>query len=231
MLAKFRYLKYYSNVLYQNWKNIKNSYAQHGEDKLVEQLLPRRVHSFIDIGANDGVLFSNTYKFAKLGAIGLCIEPSRSSFFKLKLNHLFHCKIKCIRIGISDQVGTMFLNEDGYENVLSKFSKSYNSNSYPVETTTLDELIQRFPIFNEVDLVSIDVEGLEDNVLKGAGDSLMKAKIIIIETDKSNLEEIINHHSLRNHYSAYFNNINLILLNMNYTFNDPVKIPIGFHVC
>ena len=83
MIKKLRYLKYYAKVLLTNWTVNKDSYAQHGEDKLVEQLLPNGVNSFIDIGANDGVLFSNTYKFAKNGARGLCLEPSRSSYNKL----------------------------------------------------------------------------------------------------------------------------------------------------
>ena len=66
MHKKLKYIKYYAKVLLNNWTVKKDSYAQHGEDKLVEQLLPNGVHSFIDIGANDGVLFSNTYKFAKM---------------------------------------------------------------------------------------------------------------------------------------------------------------------
>ena len=65
MIQKLRYLKYYTKVLLNNWTVNKDSYAQHGEDKLIELLLPEGVNTFIDIGANDGVLFSNTYKFAK----------------------------------------------------------------------------------------------------------------------------------------------------------------------
>ena len=86
MIKKLRYLKYYANVMLNNWTIKKDSYAQHGEDKLVELLLPEGVKTFIDIGANDGVLFSNTYKVAKNGAQGLCVEPSRNSFRKVKLD-------------------------------------------------------------------------------------------------------------------------------------------------
>ena len=74
MIKKLRYLKYYAKVLLNNWTASKDSYAQHGEDKLVELLLPKGVHSFIDIGANDGVLFLNTYKFAKNGAQGCALN-------------------------------------------------------------------------------------------------------------------------------------------------------------
>ena len=88
MLQKLTYLKYFIGLLCNNWKQSKDSYAQHGEDKLIENLLPKRVSSFLDIGANDGVLFSNTYKFAKGGA-SICIEPSRSSYLKLKIESYF----------------------------------------------------------------------------------------------------------------------------------------------
>ena len=93
MIKKLKYLKYYSNIVFKNWKQNEATYSQHGEDNLVESILPGGVSSFIDIGANDGVLFSNTFKFAKGGAYGLCVEPSLSSFRKLKLNHIFHPKL------------------------------------------------------------------------------------------------------------------------------------------
>ena len=54
MIKKLKYIKYYAKVLLDNWTVKKDSYAQHGEDKLIEHLLPKGVFSFIDIGANDG---------------------------------------------------------------------------------------------------------------------------------------------------------------------------------
>ena len=114
MIQKLKYAKYYAKVLLNNWTVSKNSYAQHGEDRLVELLLPNGVNSFIDIGANDGVLFSNTYKFAKNGAQGLCVEPSKNSYKKLRLNHLFHRNITCINTAISNTNGKIYLCELGY---------------------------------------------------------------------------------------------------------------------
>ena len=110
MFKKLRYIKYYTKVLLDNWTVNKNSYAQHGEDNLIELLLPSGVSSFIDIGANDGVLFSNTYKFAKKGALGLCVEPSKSSF--ISLDYLFHPAIQCVHSAISDRNGLLFLKEE-----------------------------------------------------------------------------------------------------------------------
>jgi len=66
MFIKFRYLRYYAKYLLDNRSVNKDPYAQHGKDKLVEILLPKGITLFIDIGANDEALFSNTYKFAKM---------------------------------------------------------------------------------------------------------------------------------------------------------------------
>ena len=67
--TSLKYSKYYLSLLLEHWFASKTSYSQHGEDSLVESIMASdKLHSFIDIGANDGVLFSNTYKFAKFGA-------------------------------------------------------------------------------------------------------------------------------------------------------------------
>ena len=167
MIKKLRYLKYYAKVLLTNWTVNKDSYAQHGEDKLVEQLLPNGIKSFIDIGANDGVLFSNTYKFAKQGAKGICIEPAKSSFRKIKLNHLFHPRVKCLNTAVSDKSGHIYLREDGYEQTLSSVYYKNVPQSHKVSKTSFDDILRRYPNFIEIDLLSIDVEGHEKEVLKG----------------------------------------------------------------
>jgi len=60
MFQKLRYLKYYTKKLFRNWFTVEKSYSQHGEDLLIRSIIPDGVSSFIDIGANDGVLFSNS---------------------------------------------------------------------------------------------------------------------------------------------------------------------------
>ena len=231
MLQKLKYLKYFIGLLCNNWKQSKDSYSQHGEDKLIENLLPKRVSSFLDIGANDGVLFSNTYKFAKGGASGICIEPSRSSYLKLKLNHIFNFQVKCLQLAISHKKEVMFLKEEGYENVLSFISQNRTNDSYPVKTTSLADLLTRFPQFSSPDLVLFDVEGFEEKVIQGAGDSLLTSKIIILEVDKSNLANLICLPTLRNHYPAYSNGINLFLLNKKERYKKLNPLPKGFFAC
>lgn len=226
---KLSYAKYYAGILFRNWTDKKESYAQHGEDLLVEQLLGR-IKSFIDIGANDGVLFSNTFKFAKKGARGLCVEPSHKSFRKLKLNHLFHRKVRCIHSAASSQSGYLYLKEDGYESTLSQVHSDASLDSAKVRAFTLDELIRKHSSFNKVDLLSIDVEGHEESVLRGT-QKPMQAKIIILESDKSDLESLRRLPALKEHRPVFTNGVNLIFSWKKSDLKTPKNLPSGFNPC
>ena len=218
-------------VLWENWTQTKNSYAQHEEDRLIELLLPRGVNSFIDIGANDGVLFSNSFKFAKKGANGLCIEPSRNSFRKLRLNHLFHPKVKCIQSAVSNTNSHIFLNEDGYESTLSYVSKSKKNNSYSVRCQTFDKILEKYPEFLEVDLLTVDVEGHEREVFDALTNDQFKAKVIILESDKTQIEELLKSNSLKIYRPEFINGVNTVLINKYTKINEIETLPIGFKTC
>ena len=228
MLAKIKYFKYYSKLLLNNWIQEKDTYAQHGEDKIIDLLIPEGVKSFIDIGANDGVLFSNTFKFAKRGAFGICIEPAKSSFIKLYLNHLFHKKVKSINRAISSASGFLEFDELGYENVLSKVVDEKKKSSIKKKCITLDEIFHDHSSFKSPDLISIDVEGHEKEVLQGGINCLNQSKIIIIEVDKLNLDSICHFPALKNHTPKFSNRLNTIFLNNKVNFPEIKELVPGF---
>jgi FkbM family methyltransferase len=228
MLGKVKYFKYYSKLLLNNWIQEKDTYAQHGEDKIIDLLIPKGVKSFIDIGANDGVLFSNTYKFARRGAFGICIEPSKSSFIKLYLNHLFHKQVICINRAISSTSGFLEFDELGYENVLSKVVEEKKQSTIRKKCNTLDEIFKDHSNFKCPDLISIDVEGHEKEVLQGGINCLHQSKIIIIEVDKLNMDSICHLPALENHTPKFSNSLNTIFLNKNINFPKIKELVPGF---
>ena len=228
MLNRIKYFKYYSKLLIQNWRETKSTYSQHGEDLLIELLLPKGVSTFIDIGANDGVLFSNSFKFAKQGAQGICIEPSKDSYRKLKLNHLFHRKVECIQAAISDTNGFLFLQEQGYEATLSEVSKERTENAYKVSCFTLDRILNLHPKFLKVDLLTVDVEGHEEEVFRGLSKIDFIAKLIILESDKTQIDNLLSIPSLRKYRATYTNGLNTILSHESQTLPIDKKLPVGF---
>jgi FkbM family methyltransferase len=60
------------------------SYSQNDEEAVVLRLLGERpARRFLDIGAHDGVTFSNTRRLAEIGWGGTLVEPSPIAFAKL----------------------------------------------------------------------------------------------------------------------------------------------------
>lgn len=211
MLEHLKYWKYFCKILLQNWTNTRKSYSQHGEDNTISALSPLPIKSFIDVGANDGVLFSNTFKFAKEGARGLCIEPSSKAFKKLCLNHLFHPKVKCLKAAVSNSTDILYLKEEGYEETLSSVSIKPSIGYKKIISYKFDYLLNRYPKFKNVDLLSVDVEGHELEVFQGLRDKSFLSKFIIIESDKIILDKLLNLECLSEYEVIGSNGLNTFL--------------------
>lgn len=63
------------------------SYTQNEEEKHILNYFNGKVGTFLDIGANDGVTFSNTCALTRLSWRGCFVEPSPTAFTKLKENY------------------------------------------------------------------------------------------------------------------------------------------------
>src|SRR5438067_2300114 len=69
------------------------SFAQDGEDLKIKDLIGE-VRWFVDVGAHDGISGSNTFYFALRGARGLCFEPVRETFHKLRALYRFDRRVR-----------------------------------------------------------------------------------------------------------------------------------------
>ena len=227
MFKKLKYIKYYTKVLLDNWTVNKNSYAQHGEDNLVEQLLPNGVlHSLISVQMM--AFFSPIHtSLLKMEHMDFALNRPQVHIKKLKLNHLFHPKVKCIQSAVSNDNGHIFLIEDGYESTLSYVSKSKKNNSYSVRCQTIDKILEKNPRYVKVDLLTVDVEGHEKEVFESLTNKYFRAKIIIIESNKSQTNDLINLHSLTKYKAHFFNGVNTILTHRDEILNE-IKIPKDF---
>lgn len=131
-------------------------YSQAGQDAWVLKTLNFKTNGFfIDIGAYDGIEISNTYALEKLGWKGICIEAGEKNFELLLNNRL----CTCINTVISNYNGICYFNEnDKYGSIVKEGKKRF---CHTIEFI-LD--LQKAP--NEIDYLSIDIEGGELNLLK-----------------------------------------------------------------
>ena len=86
----------------------------------------------------------------------------------------------------------LYLEEAGYESVLSNVKTEYIEGRQKIKAISLQDLWCMHPAFKKIDLLSLDVEGHEKEVLKGFGDEPLEIKVIILESDKFDQNEILS---------------------------------------
>jgi FkbM family methyltransferase len=157
-------------------------YSQVGQDQFVREHFFKDLKKgiFVDIGAYDGVIGSNTYFFEKeLGWTGVCIEPMPEAFDKLK-------KLRaavCIQAAVAkERKKAAFLQIPDYADQLSGIIDSYHpahlakirncEKAFGIPTKTIE--VECYP-FNElmaqqgithINFLSIDTEGNEYEILE-----------------------------------------------------------------
>ena len=157
-------------------------FSQSGQDYYLNKFVFKKKKSgfFLDIGANDGISYSNTYFFEKtMNWTGMCIEPHPSAFKQLQKNR------ECILLNycVSDKVDKVdFLAIDGYSEMLSGIFTKYDnrhllrikeelelyggkSQLVPINSITIEKVLNDYSI-TKIDYCSIDTEGGELEILK-----------------------------------------------------------------
>lgn len=143
---------------------------------LINLLKPRSV--MLDVGANFGCY--SIVLAARTGGEVYPFEPNPATFSRLttniRLNGLTEC-VRPFRIGLSDRTGPAYLVRQPGNSGAARVSAT--SGDEAIELSTLDEFCEAQRI-DRVDLVKIDVEGLEERVLRGGKACLDRLKPLIL---------------------------------------------------
>jgi FkbM family methyltransferase len=151
------------------------SYSQIGQDFEVVKFYNNKMNGFfVEIGASDGIKYSNTYVLEKeFNWKGICVEPIPYQFNLL-------CKNRpnsiCIDKAVYNQSNQTVIFDiankhdllSGISSYIDRYSKKVNSNKTQinVDTITLNDLLEKAnaPVF--IDYLSLDTEGTEYEILK-----------------------------------------------------------------
>lgn len=150
---------------------------------------------FVELGALDGLLYSNTLAFERFfNWTGLLIEPVPSNYVKLEQNRpqatTVHSAV-CNHTGKMEFVGSG-ATAGATENMSAKHRRKFQSNwdffhrnQYAVSCEPLASIFQRHGI-DHVDFLSVDVEGAEWTVLESISFSQVNIAVIVVELDGTN---------------------------------------------
>ena len=174
----------YSNPFYQK------SYAQEGEDIVLQRFLAEVKKGFyVDVGAHHPKRFSNTYTYYKKGWRGINIEPrpgSKTLFDKIRPRDI---NLELPVNSVEEELTYYIFNEPA----LNGFSKEDSQmrdgvgeykiiDKIKIKTRTLKNILDQYLSEGQhIDFLSVDVEGLDMEVLRSNDWSKYKPDIILVE--------------------------------------------------
>jgi FkbM family methyltransferase len=174
-------------------------FSQHKQDEVLDKVIfqGKKKGFFLDIGANDGVTYSNTY-FQEINRewTGICVEPLPDTFRKLKESR--RCILENCAVGKSDGHAT-FLAIEGYGEMLSGLKNNYtkkhleridseiatyggNKKEIEIVTKNVNTMLASHGV-KHIDYCNIDTEGSELTILKAIDFSKVQIDVITVEAN------------------------------------------------
>ena len=179
---------------------INRSWSQECEDQILRRVFEKKENGFyIDVGAHHPRRFSNTYLFYIQGWNGLNIDAMPGSMSSFNQDRPRDINIE-VGIGLSEcQLDYYVFNEpalNGFSKELSDARHDPNSayqineiikvNVFPLSVVLENNL----PKGQDIDFMSVDVEGLDFEVLKSNDWTKYRPKILLVEILNSSLHDI-----------------------------------------
>lgn len=154
-------------------------------------------HTFIDVGANRGMM-SKTVNYIFPNCKIFAFEPIKSCFTELKKLEDTITNLKSFNCALSDETGTAEFNESVYDysSSLLKMAKKHkesfpytkNIQTYKVGVKTLEYYSNKMEIKTPT-LLKLDVQGAELKVIKGGEKILQLIDYILCEVSFTELYE------------------------------------------
>jgi len=169
--------------------------------------------TFISIGENDGITFSNVRALAELGNKGIMVEPSPKAFEKLKALYDGHKGFYLYNYALGSHNGKAMLQESGplcssndvglvstfHTHEMDRFKSTVAYQPTEVKIFKWKTFLNRLTI-KEFDFISMDCEGSELDILPDI--DLSKTKLICLEWNSKQ--------ELKTEYEKYLTGFNLI---------------------
>lgn len=179
------------NEIIAPYKKGRISYAQEGEDMVLQRLFERKKKGFyIDVGAHHPTRFSNTYHFYQNGWYGINIDAMPGS---MKLFDIMRPRDTNLEIPISEvrQKLTYYAFNEPALNTFSEEEMKLKDgqNGYFVteklslQTERLTDVLDKYlPYGQSIDFLSIDVEGLDFQVLQSNDWQKYMPVVVLVES-------------------------------------------------
>jgi FkbM family methyltransferase len=177
------------------------SYSQEGEDMILRRIFEGKQKGFyIDVGAHHPKRFSNTYFFYKKGWTGINIDAMPGSMRAFNKKRRKDINIECPILNEAQRLIYYIFDDpalNGFSKELSQERRNetnYNIvSTIELQTKKLSDILKEYlPKNTIIDFLSVDVEGLDLEVLKSNDWTLYKPKVVLVEMLGKSIESLIN---------------------------------------
>lgn len=220
----YKHLKYRAQFFleWDMWQT--RSWGQEGEDLILKSIYHQKTDGFyVDIGAHHPKRYSNTFLFYKRGWRGINVDatPGSMSLFQKQRPRDIN-----VEVGIGSESSEMeyyLFNEpalNGFSKEISEIRENEDNEFKLIEVRKvkvypLTELFDKYlPKGQMIDFLSIDVEGLDLDVLMSNNWDIYKPGVILIEllgkTAEGALDSELNRYIRSKGYSLYAKTVNTL---------------------
>lgn len=175
--------------------------AKDGLDKKMEAYLNYNNGFFVELGAYDGILQSNTYHFEKKrNWKGVLVEPTPHKFIECKNNrsskNFIYCAA-CVPFDFKEEfvkiryagffsaplnVNTDIADIEAHTQTGAQYLDEHETLfEFGARAVPMNQLLQEANAPSIIDFLSLDVEGAEKEVLKGIDHTKYRFKYMLIE--------------------------------------------------
>jgi FkbM family methyltransferase len=174
------------------------SYSQEGEDLILRRIFSERSTGFyVDVGAHHPRRFSNTHTFYRAGWRGINIEPNPDA---QRLFATQRPRDVNLQLGVADRPGslTYYVFDEPALNTFDAELMRWRLANTPykvignreVAVERLDAILERhLPAAQQIDFLSIDVEGLDFAVLASNDWQRYRPHCVLIEVLAVSIED------------------------------------------
>ncbi len=195
-LSKLRRLL--KNFTPDNLRYSEFSFAQEGEDMILRRFLGNKTDGFfVDIGAHHPIRFSNTYRFYLDGWRGINVDAMPGSMLPFQKKRPRDINLE---VPVSDKKEVLkfyIFNEPALNTFSEKEAQAKDGkNNYKItdvkelQTVTLEDILhEHLPTGQQIDFMSVDVEGLDLRVLQSNNWEKYRPEYLLVEDLMSDVSD------------------------------------------
>ena len=168
----------------------RGTFSQHGEDVWLRERFAGKTGIYVDVGASHPFLLSNTYMLYRDGWRGVTVEPIPDL---AALHRRWRPEDNLVEKAVGPTASQLFFHEM-FPSVLSTLDQEVAHRAvrdrtaelirvYSIDVITLDQLLIDY-VYNydlRLDILSIDLEGLDEEVVRSCMFDYVRPQVIVIE--------------------------------------------------